>query len=92
MNLAYEPDDPYAVRVSFACPDTGRTVEWIMDRDLLAAGLVGSPVGLRIRTVKRNGIGHGVRPRDRCRSPSRRQKTERLLRSGQVPLVVAPSA
>ncbi|MFJ3660029.1 SsgA family sporulation/cell division regulator [Streptomyces sp. NPDC090119] len=44
MNLAYEPDDPYAVRVSFTYPDTGQTVEWIMGRDLLAAGLTG-PVG-----------------------------------------------
>ncbi|MFF7381608.1 SsgA family sporulation/cell division regulator [Streptomyces griseoluteus] len=42
MNLAYEPDDPYAVRVSFTYPGTAQTVEWIMGRDLLAAGLVGA--------------------------------------------------
>ncbi|MFD8295083.1 SsgA family sporulation/cell division regulator [Streptomyces bauhiniae] len=44
MNLAYELDDPYAVRVSFVYPDTGQTVEWVIGRDLLAAGLA-EPAG-----------------------------------------------
>ncbi|MGW4291087.1 SsgA family sporulation/cell division regulator [Streptomyces sp. NPDC004673] len=44
MDLAYQPADPYAVRVSFTYADTGQTVKWIMGRDLLADGLKG-PVG-----------------------------------------------
>ncbi|MFJ3660076.1 SsgA family sporulation/cell division regulator [Streptomyces sp. NPDC090119] len=64
MNLAYELDDPYAVRVSFVHPGTGQTVEWIIGRDLLAAGLA-EPVGegdVRIWPARRTA-GKAVRIR-----------------------------
>ncbi|MFC9154680.1 SsgA family sporulation/cell division regulator [Streptomyces bauhiniae] len=44
MDLSYEPDDPYAVRVSFTYPGTEQGVGWVMGRDLLAEGLDG-PAG-----------------------------------------------
>ncbi|RZU46026.1 sporulation and cell division protein SsgA [Streptomyces sp. BK022] len=61
MDLAYDPGDPYAVRVLFTYPDTRRTVEWIMGRDLLAAGMA-EPAGegdVRIwpaRTAARDAV------------------------------------
>ena len=36
--LAYDPSDPFAVGVSMRT-DGGPTVQWVMSRDLLAAGL-----------------------------------------------------
>ncbi|WP_432040224.1 SsgA family sporulation/cell division regulator [Streptomyces cucumeris] len=44
--LRYEPDDPFAVRVSFppSASLDGTTVEWTFGRELLAAGLRG-PAG-----------------------------------------------
>jgi hypothetical protein len=36
--LAYEPSDPFAVGVSLRT-EGGPTVQWVMSRDLLAAGL-----------------------------------------------------
>jgi hypothetical protein len=41
--LAYDPSDPYAVSVSMRT-DSGPTVDWVVSRDLLAAGL-SAPAG-----------------------------------------------
>ncbi|MGW3631736.1 SsgA family sporulation/cell division regulator [Streptomyces sp. NPDC005122] len=37
--LRYEADDPYAVRAAFHPLDEGRTVEWLLSRDMLAQSL-----------------------------------------------------
>ncbi|WP_408014317.1 SsgA family sporulation/cell division regulator [Saccharopolyspora elongata] len=39
MELSYESREPYAVNMSFHAGTSGQ-VDWVIDRDLLAAGLV----------------------------------------------------
>ena len=62
--LAYDPSDPFAVSVSMRT-DGGPTVEWVVSRDLLVAGLDApagdGDVGQRSEVVQ--GVTLGVQDR-----------------------------